>query len=599
MESNHLILALGKTLPESVLQGAAVYLLLQILFLSDKNSSPNMRFNLLFASSLLLMLGFLVTFFYHDRQLANASFNTVLLGNGNPNHVQTVLTKPNLRLQFSFWTNHYANLITGFYLIGLSFCMLKLVFGLINISWFRSNKNLKLDHNLTRISQHLNSNFRLIKTVSVFLSEQIQVPMTIGFIKPIIVFPIALINQLSAAQTEAILLHELAHIKRNDYLLNIILGIMRAFLFFNPAIWLMEREINKYREQCCDDLVIDNTTDKLAYAHALLLVEENRASQLTFALSSNGKKFNLLDRIKRMIDMKNNEPSPQNKLIVLLFALITIGVTVAWNMPVKKAPKSHTIYKLKIEETYPDGRKKTISADTVELLKSSKQNKFRLYTNNITYKPTQSNTRFKFSGNRLVYNLAADTLINSKSKFKIVMEDSLGNKKEYNSIEELPADARKEFLKENNQANRIPNLNFRTPDSNLVVYNFSNKLYSNPDWKKQAEEMRKQGEALGKYYNSPQFKKQIEKLTQQSKELAEQARKQFDNPKFKKQMEQLRKQGEKMHLYYNSPVWRKQELLMRKQVDSARLNWKKSMDLQPIPAEPTKPNQPPVAPPDL
>lgn len=344
METNQFILALSKTLPESYLQGLAVYLVLQLFFLVDKRSTPLLKFNLFYCANLGLFTGFVLTFFHHYQQVITTSFDPVLLQSIDRNNIPTIITKPNLWLQFSFWTNHYAYLITGFYLLGLLFCMLKLTIGIINISWFRSNRNLKLDDYLTQLSIQLSSNFRLIKTVSVFVSDKISVPFTLGFIKPIIVFPIALVNQLSTEQTEAILLHELAHIKRNDYLLNILLCIVQSFLFFNPAIWLMKREINKYREQCCDDLVLDKTQHKLAYARALLLIEESRSTPLTLALASNGKKYNLLNRIKRILNMKTNQPSPQNKFVVLLLAVIVLGLTVAWNLPAKKDIK-HTIAK--------------------------------------------------------------------------------------------------------------------------------------------------------------------------------------------------------------------------------------------------------------
>ncbi|RYY06103.1 MAG: M56 family metallopeptidase, partial [Sphingobacteriaceae bacterium] len=340
MEINPFILALSKTLPESCLQSLVIYLLLQLLFFVDKRSTPLLRFNLFYAANWFLFIGFIFTFCYHYQQIQVKQFDVNLLQNISKNNIQALASKPNLWLQFNFWTNHYAYVITAFYLLGLLFCILKLTIGLINISWFRNNKNLKLDDYLTQLSIQLCSNFGLIKTVSVFVSDQISVPLTLGFIKPIIVFPIALINQLSAEQTEAILLHELAHIKRNDYLLNLLLCIIQSFLFFNPAIWLMKRETNKYREQCCDDLVLDNTQHKIAYAHALLLIEESRNTQLTLTLASNGKKYTLLNRIKRITDMKTNENLPQNKLVVLLLALIVVGLTVAWNIPVKKTIKN-------------------------------------------------------------------------------------------------------------------------------------------------------------------------------------------------------------------------------------------------------------------
>ncbi len=579
METNQLILALSKTLPESVLQGAAIYILLQLVFYTYKNSIPNFRFTVYYVASLILFAAFLGTFVYHFVQTSNASFTHTISENSISASIQTSKLKPNLWMQFSFWISHYANLISCFYLVGFVFCILKLCFGLINIHWFRSHKHLKLDVNLTKTALQLGTNFRLIKTVSVYLSDKIFVPMTIGFIKPIIIFPISVINHLSAEQTEAILIHELAHIKRNDYLLNILLATIRSFLFFNPAIWLMEREISKYRELCCDDLVLEQTQNNLTYAHALLLIEQYRNQSLNLILASNGTKYTLLNRIKRITNMKTNDPSPQNKLIVLLLALITIGLTVAWNMPVKKVIKHLSTQYFKAVKEVSDSDKIVIVSDKIVKRTSSKSGTFTI------------------TGKRMTFDSSADTIIKSKNKFKIVLEDSTGNKKEYNSIEELPEADRKEFLKENSKLNEFQKLNFdyKLLDSNKSVYNFNNKFRSNPQWKKQQEDLRKQGEELRKKMNSPEFKKQMEDIKVQGEEM----RKQFNSPEWKKQMETLRlqsaqisKQGEEILKYYQSPEWKKQQQKMKKEIEKSQKEWKKSMDFQPQPLMPEKPNQP-------
>lgn len=561
METNQFILALSKTLPESCLQGLAVYLVLQLFFWFDKRSTPLLKFNLFYLANWFLFAGFVYTFLHHYQQIQVTSFDTNLLQNVSRNNISAVIVKTNLWLQFSFLTNHYAYVITGFYLLGLLFCMLKLTIGIINISWFKNNKNLKLNNYLTQVSIRLSSNFRLIKTVPVYVSDKICVPLTIGFIKPIIVFPIALINQLSAEQTEAILLHELAHIKRNDYLLNVLLCIVQSFLFFNPAIWLMRREINKYREQCCDDLVLDNTAHKIAYARALLLIEESRSAQLTLALASNGKKFNLLNRIKRITNMKTNENLPQNKLVVLLLALIVIGLTIAWNLPVKKVSKLSThitkrplykIFSIKITEMTPHKPNWEWSADSMIMIGKSEHDSAKFFTNKITYKPNKkSREKYTFSGENINLNLRGDTTIKSKNKFKIVLEDSVGNRKEYNSIDELPAEAQKEFLKENKQATYFKkwnNFQLIDDDGSFQLINDSSKhAFNNPDRKKQIEDIHKQ-------YNSPEWKAKIEKMRKQADDM----RRQYDSPEFKKHSEELRKQGEEVRRQFDNPEWKAQ-----------------------------------------
>ena len=583
METTPFILALGKTLPASCLQGFTVYLVLQLLFLADKKSTPLVKFNCYYVANWLLFAGFISTFFHYYQPIADASFINDFSPTKTTGNFQTTILKPDLWFKLSFWVKHYAYIITCFYLVGLTFCVLKLSLGIVKISFFRNNQHLKLDENLTQTCIRSSSNFRLIKTASVYLSDKVCVPLTLGFIKPIIVFPIALINQLSAAQTEAILLHELAHIKRNDYLLNILLCIVQSFLFFNPAIWLMQREINKYREQCCDDLVLGNTQHKIAYARALLLIEQYRSHTLNLTLASNGKKYTLLNRIKRITNMKTNETSPQNKLVLLLLAITTIGLTVAWNMPIKKVSKNSIInrssdfnrvktalnpfeVKFSDDKILPFYKPSNVSinkviADTIYVDYQSRK------------KPTQ---KLSFQDKEIYYNLSADTSIKSKNKFKIVLEDSIGNKKEYNSINELPKADQKELLKQywkDDQSDGSKYYNSRMDTNEIASIK---KYYNSQEWKKQMSDIKKQGEEIRKQFNSPQWKKQMADIKKQGEEI----RKQFNSPKWKKQMADIEKQGEEIRKQFNSPEWKKQ---MEKSIDSARQNWKNSSDYQPRP----------------
>ena len=512
--------------------------------------------------------------------------------------------------------------------MGLGFCVLRLTIGLININWFRKNEQRqesRWDNQVAQLAKH----FNLVKTVSVYLSHKIQVPLTIGFLKPVIVFPVALVNQLSLAQTEAILLHELAHIKRADYLLNILLSIIQSFLFFNPIIWLMGREINLYREQCCDDLVLDKTSDTLAYAHALLQIETFRNAQLSLALAANDKKYTLLNRIKRITNMEINNPSPQNKLIVLLLALTTIGLSVAWNVPAKKEIKrTIATHFMAVKEALDTTKSNSIFGTAI--ITENTQNvqpETKTVQEKLAFQAKNNvNKNSDIVGTATVFNVKADTSIKTKNKFKIVLEDSTGNRKEYNSLNDLPAESRKEFLKENGNIHQIQsweNFQFMN-DTNKLVLNgkllsLNGKLLNNPalkehlenlrkhqeevlkeynnrpDWKKHLEEVRKQGEEIRKQFNNPEWKKQMEDIKVQGEEI----RKQFNSPEWKKQMEdlqsqskQMRKQGEEMRKYYQSPEWQKQQEKIQKEVEKSQKEWKKSMDKQPLPVAPTKPNAP-------
>src|SRR3954453_9355071 len=106
------------------------------------------------------------------------------------------------------------------------------------------------------------------KEVKIYFSNIIKSPVTIGFLKPLILVPIASINYLTTDQLEALLLHELAHIKRADYLINILHSIIEIILFFNPFVQLLGRLIKKERENSCDDWVLQFQYKPAMYAEA-------------------------------------------------------------------------------------------------------------------------------------------------------------------------------------------------------------------------------------------------------------------------------------------------------------------------------------------
>ncbi|AXY74930.1 hypothetical protein D3H65_13435 [Paraflavitalea soli] len=171
------------------------------------------------------------------------------------------------------------------------------------------------------------------KKVTIWLSSMVDTPLTIGFWKPIILLPIAAVNNLSIEQTEAIILHELNHIRRNDYLVNLLIACSDIVLFFNPFAQLFSGIIRREREHSCDDLVLQFRYDASQYARALLLLEQSRsctAPALAVAATGRGNTL-LLNRVKRML---TNEPvtAPLNqKLMAWLLSAILIGFIGLYN----------------------------------------------------------------------------------------------------------------------------------------------------------------------------------------------------------------------------------------------------------------------------
>jgi bla regulator protein blaR1 len=161
------------------------------------------------------------------------------------------------------------------------------------------------------------------KKVWLYVSDRVKSPVTFGYLKPIILLPVAALNHLSVAQVEAILLHELSHIKRYDYLVNLIISCIHTLLYFNPFVKLFIRNIESEREHCCDELVLQFGYDKVGYASALLTLEK-ASQQPVLAIAATGKNH-LLNRIEKIVGMeKKNKGMKFNHLAGLIAALFCI-----------------------------------------------------------------------------------------------------------------------------------------------------------------------------------------------------------------------------------------------------------------------------------
>ena len=116
-------------------------------------------------------------------------------------------------------------------------------------------------------------------------SQAIHIPVVIGYLKPVILIPVGMLSGLTTEQVETILVHELTHIRRHDYLVNVVQSFIEAMFFFNPFVWMLSSVIRREREHCCDDAVLTHCGNALVYAQALSQLEEARFMGTTLAPS--------------------------------------------------------------------------------------------------------------------------------------------------------------------------------------------------------------------------------------------------------------------------------------------------------------------------
>jgi beta-lactamase regulating signal transducer with metallopeptidase domain len=159
------------------------------------------------------------------------------------------------------------------------------------------------------------------------LSDRIDGPLLLGQLKPLILLPASLATQLSAAELEAVFLHEIAHWRRYDYWWNLLQSTIECLFHFHPAIWWISRAVRLEREHCCDDYAVRHCASKLHYAKSLLRVAETRQTQLGLALT--GPRYSLLSRVKRLLQPQKNHSMKTNNWLLALPLLLLFALALA------------------------------------------------------------------------------------------------------------------------------------------------------------------------------------------------------------------------------------------------------------------------------
>ncbi len=165
------------------------------------------------------------------------------------------------------------------------------------------------------------------QTVSILESILIEVPTVMGWLRPVILVPTTFLTGLPADQIEAILAHELAHIRRHDYFANLIQITVETLLFYHPVVWWISRSIREERENCCDDLALNVLGDKALYVTALASLEESRSLPRAITLSATGG--SLLKRIRRILGAERRKNFSW-LFVVIILSICAIGSWVVW-----------------------------------------------------------------------------------------------------------------------------------------------------------------------------------------------------------------------------------------------------------------------------
>lgn len=584
---------IGVAIIHSLWQGLFIYLFLRLVLLSFSSLAAKYKHNL----AMLAMFGVTVWFIYTLVGEIRVYQWVELKTNDVQGVMPAILGMPLHITHTTTFSSRYFYTIEGF----LPYVTLIYIAGLL----FNTTKLILTRRKLGEIKQTVSIDIPMLRKVAQFaemlgieqrisfgLSSLVDVPCVFGYAKPFILLPASIATGLSSEEIEAILLHELAHIKRNDYLVNLIQQAMQVLLFFNPFAQLIGRIINRERENSCDDIVIESTRKPIVYAHALLKLEESRTQQWQIALAATGKKkYHLLNRIERI--MKTKKPIGSTRHILLVIVVLTASITgLAWLNPTIAHGKL-SFNKIKpgaIAELFTDTTHHAKTAKTHKSYTAKKSVKASAKHHDVYYSEEDDPQLKKYSDLMSKYGEEMGKYYNSDAWKKYSQEmDEYGKKMQdyYNSPEwKQMQSSMEDYGKKMQDYYNSPEWKQLTENQEKLSQDYQQNWGETAETKEWSEKMSRLGQKIGTYYGSPEFKKLNEQL--EDKYGIPHNRRYFDDQKdenYRKYQEELRQHipadvqqatgemkdlGKKMRDHFNSPEAREKREQMRAMGDSLR-----------------------------
>ena len=352
--SAELINAIGWTLFHSLWQAAVVAILLGGLMIIMRRFTSHTRYKIE-VGALFFMLTISVITFIHSYQ-SETKVTIVPLQSTSSENVQQVnnflenntgsagqIDNQNwMKRVITFFTNYFQRnfpLMVTLWLMGILIYLLKFMGGFAYSQRLKVHKTNQISQEWERRFTELIENMAIRKSIRLMESAIVKAPLVIGHFKPMVLIPVGMLTGMPHKQVEAVLVHELAHILRKDYLINIFQSLIDIIYFYHPGIRWISAHIRSEREHCCDDIALSVFGDSLSFAKALASLQASDFHQPELAMAATGKNGKLYHRIKRLIGQPRINTNFSEGFIaacILFVVLLTISVSVNaavdWNV---------------------------------------------------------------------------------------------------------------------------------------------------------------------------------------------------------------------------------------------------------------------------
>jgi beta-lactamase regulating signal transducer with metallopeptidase domain len=356
--------ALCWTFLHSLWQGLIFAVLAGTILVLTKKASSSLRYNLL-CCGMILFLAVSGTTFYLQLQAADGaggdpsaqrlvSANPAAPGTGggvqdpgidplvNAAQHSTNAVRYAVDSLVQYFNTHAALVVLVWFIIFLA-RFVRLLSGLVYAQRIRHYQTSPAPGEWQRRLDQLLHRLRISRPVVLLQSALIKSPVVVGVLKPAVLVPIGMLAHLPADQVESILLHELGHIRRRDYLFNLVQHVVDTLFFFNPALIWISSLIRTERENCCDDIAIRETRSRRQLIEALVSFHEYRQREGQLAMGFAGNNENqVVRRVKRIVHNTNHSLNAGERAVLMGGLLVFCAAFVTINHSRTVAPRKKT-----------------------------------------------------------------------------------------------------------------------------------------------------------------------------------------------------------------------------------------------------------------
>jgi len=356
--SQEVVQKLGWTLLHSLWQGGIVVLLLAVLLRVLQKTSANLRYVISCLGLAVIVLLPVVTFCVVPAPAPTSGVESIpgslapVIGQlPEVYEADLPLQRATEYMQMSpvvswrqwaknLYTSALPGIVLGWFIgvLALSFWHLG---GWAHLQRLKRKKINQVDASLKDKLDNLAERLKVTRPVKLMKSALVQIPTVVGCLRPVILLPASALTGLTSQQLEAVLAHELAHIRRYDYLVNMLQTVVEIVGFYHPAVWWISHKMRVERENCCDDLAVSICGDKVGYARALTSMEEIRLAQGELVIAASGG--NLFTRISRLVGNESARKARPGWAPVVLSALLIIALAIPTTLALTAADSGSSL----------------------------------------------------------------------------------------------------------------------------------------------------------------------------------------------------------------------------------------------------------------